>query len=934
MPDPRETPAMQQYYRFKKRHPECVLLFRIGDFYEMFDEDAVRVSKALGLTLTQRTEGIPMAGVPFHQLERYLRRMIDRGFRVAVCDQVQDAKEAKGIVDRAVTRVVTPGTLVDDALLRDEDVRTLGAVCFLDSGDAGSAPVAAAVAELSTGRFLVMQCTAETLPDELMRCGVTELLYADTANGAPPPRVARVMQVLGIAGTPQAAWHFRPDEAREALLQQYGVATLVGFGLSDDDPVVQPAGAVVRYLRLTQMAAEDGPASPGADQSGRPAATLAHLAPPRRVETAGHCHIDATSLRALEILRTIRTEETEGSLLGIFTGGGSAKGGPGGGCSTAMGKRFLREWLCRPIAELQRIEGRHRAVATLVEDRRAAESLASALREVQDVSRMAARIALRRAWPRDLVGLGKSLAAVRSVATAIQNAPALSGYAETLAAVTHAIGPLAERIGATCVDTPPGHIRDGGLIRDGVDAELDEARLLQRDAATWLAEYQKKLLERHRLPGLKVGYNQVFGYYIELTTAQARSAPAEFTRKQTLRNAERYITPELKEFEEKVTTAEARALEREKLIFQQLCDEAAAPERLAAIARYSDTVAELDVLTCFADKAVRRRWVQPRMTAEPTLRIEQGRHPVLDELLESNFVPNDLDLGPAPEEDKPVDAGAPGARSPSLALITGPNMAGKSTYIRQTALIVLLAHAGSFVPADRAVIGLTDRIFTRIGADDALHAGQSTFMVEMTETARILHHATARSLVILDEIGRGTSTLDGLSLAWAIAETLATPAVAAGGAEGGPRTLFATHYHELTDLEERLPGRVRNLHVAVREWGDQIVFLHRILPGRTDQSYGIHVAKLAGIPDRAIRRAREILDGLAVHHVDEHGGKPTGARKDGKPPARPRDGQLHLFTEYVPHPAMSALRELKIETLTPMQAFDELRRLKEQVQKT
>jgi len=911
--DPRQTPAMQQYYRFKRLHPECVLFFRIGDFYEMFDDDAVRVSKALGLTLTQRTEGVPMCGVPFHQLEVYLRRAIDAGFRVAVAEQVQDPKEAKGVIERAVTRVVTPGTLVDESLLRDDASSRLGAVCFLESGDRPRAAVA--VADLSTGQFTVFESSYDALADELARRSVTELLYADTATGEPPPRIKTILTALSLAGTPQPAWHFRLAEARDALAQQFGVATLAGFGLAEDEPVVQPAGAVVRYLQQTQRSEET------AGQPGSRRPTLAHLAPPRKEEPGGYLLIDATTLRSLEVLRTLRGGDVAGSLAGVFVDPGPAHGGGWGGCRTAMGRRLLRDWLCRPLADAAAITARQRAVSTLVEDRRTAAALAAALSQVQDVTRIAARLALARLTPRDLVALGRSLAQVGALHEAVENAPALAAYADALASVADALAPVAKQITEMCKDSPPQHLREGGLIRDGVDPELDEARRLQHEAGSWLSEYQARMIAEHNLPGIKVGYNKVFGYYIELTKAQARSAPASFVRKQTLTNAERYTTAELKEFEDKVTTAEARAIERETVLFNRLCDQAAAV--IPAIGSFANVCAELDVLNCFAAKAAHRGWTCPQIVEEPVLEIMQGRHPVLDEILASGFVPNDVTLGRA-------DDG--GGKGPALALITGPNMAGKSTFIRQTALLVLLAHAGSFIPAERAVVGLTDRIFSRVGADDALHAGQSTFMVEMTETARILHHATPRSLIILDEIGRGTSTLDGLSLAWAIAEHLASPS----GQEPGPRTLFATHYHELTDLEERLPGRVKNLHVAVREWGDSIVFLHRILPGRTDQSYGIHVAKLAGVPASVIDRARRVLDSLAVHHVDA-----TPAGEAGPSPARrgkgsrlhvPRDvgnGQLSLFTEYLSHPAVDALREVKLDVMSPLEAFDLLRRLKD-----
>lgn len=927
--DPRDTPAMRQYYRFKREYPDCVLLFRIGDFYEMFDDDAVRVSKAIGLTLTQRTEGVPMAGMPFHQLDTYLRKLIDRGFRVAVAEQTQDPTEAKGVIERAVDRVLTPGTLVDESLLAPDASRTLAAACFLDSGDDPSGRAAGAVVDLSTGRFRVISATAAGLADELARYSVGELLFAATADGATPPRVKRLIEAIGASASPQPAWHFRQDEAIESIRQQFGVATMGGFGFADDDALLRPAGAILRYLVNTQLAHGGGTAGNGAGAATAPqssaargggaARSLSHLQPPRREDTAGLCRLDATSLRSLEVLATIRggagttaegIEVGDGSLCGVFA---PSKIFPG--CRTAMGRRLLRDWLCAPLCDRGRIEARQRCVRTLIEDRTSAERLGAALDEVQDIARIAARLALGRAGPRDLIALGRSLGQARAIAEAVDHAPAFAAQQRVIADLTAPLSSLAESIGAACVDNPPPHLREGGLIRDGFDAQLDECRVLQRDAAGFMAEYQVKLIQQHDLPSLKVGFNKIFGYYIELPAAQARRAPAEFARKQTLKNAERYITPELKDFETKVQSAEARALEREQLIFDGLCRNAA--QLIPQIGSFADTVAELDVLGCFAEKAARRRWVSPEIVDEPTFRVHQGRHPVLDELLESRFVPNDLELG---QHD--AHAVAP------LALITGPNMAGKSTYIRTAALLTLLAHTGSFVPADRAVVGLTDRIFTRIGADDALHAGQSTFMVEMTETARILNHASERSLVILDEIGRGTSTLDGLSLAWAIAETLASPR--------GPRTLFATHYHELTDLEERLPGRVQNLHVAVREFNDEVVFLHRILPGRTDQSYGIHVAKLAGLPASTVTRAREVLESLAVHHHgpgdDAEPAQTRGKkRKSTAPISQPHaaEGQLSLFTQYVPHPAVSQLKEIKLDALTPLQAFDALRQLKQ-----
>jgi len=873
---------MKQHARFRAEHPGCVLFFQMGDFFELFGEDAEVMSRALGLTLTERTTGLPMAGVPVHQGPRYIRRAIQQGFRIAVCEQVQDPKDAKGVVERAVTQVITPGTLVDEELIEEESTVRLASIAF--TGDGDDPPAAGAVAELGAGAVELFDAPAGRLVDELARRGVAEILYCEMPAGDTPPRVARVAEALEVSVTPRPSWHFRADEAREAVLGHFGVTTLAGFGLAEDDPAIAPLGALIRYLQETQATGT------------RQGASLAHLRPPKRHDPASICRLDAVSQRALEIERTIRSGSPEGALLGIFLGSR-------GVCSTAMGKRLLREWLLAPLADVAAIGVRQASVATLVEDPRTADALGEALEGVQDVARIAGRLALGRAGPRDLVALGRSLGRLDAIRGAIEHAPAFESIRARLGSVRDAITPIGARITGSCVEQPPAHLREGGLMRDGVDADLDEARALRRDAGSWLAEYQAALIAEFDLPSLKVGYNKVFGYYIELPAAQARRAPDRLTRKQTLKNAERYITPELKEFEDKVTSAESRAIEREQELFVELCGVARA--ELASLQVFADLVAELDALLGLARKAATRGWVRPELDDGHGLVIGGGRHPVLDESLEATFVPNDVALGAAGDErENPA----------RLSLITGPNMAGKSTFIRQTALLVVLAQAGSFVPADWMRFGVCDRIFTRVGADDALHRGQSTFMVEMTETANILNHATERSLVILDEIGRGTSTLDGLSLAWAIAERLA---------EIGARTLFATHYHELTELEDRLPTRVKNLTVTVREWQDEIVFLHTLRPGRADQSYGVHVAKLAGIPAGVVDRAREVLASLSVEHADRLEG--------GRKPAAPAPAQMPLFADPEPHPVVGELRELKLEGMTPLEAFDALRRLRERV---
>ncbi len=832
---------MRQHARFKARYPDCVLFFRMGDFYEMFDEDAVLAHEVLGLTLTQRTKGIPMAGVPHHAVETYLRRMIDAGYRAAVCEQIQDPSEATGVVDRAVTRLLTPGTLVDEPLLDEGRTNLVAAIEFLDKGAAP--PAVLATVELSTGSFVLYRLPGDRVLDEVARVGPSELLYEEPADGSTPPQVEAIRTAVDCAATARPAWTFRRRDAVECLCDHYGVATLAGFGIAGDD-AVGAAGAVLRYLLDTQ--------SP---EGGACGDRLGHLAPPRLETTHRYVTIDAVSMRNLEIERTLHTGSRDGSLLAIF-----------GSCRTAMGKRLVRQWLCFPLKSIEAIAARQRAVAVLCDNRSFAGELARRLGTVQDVARIAGRLSMDRATPRDIVALGRSVGQIPTLVGALDTSEAFVALRGRLGELASSLGVLAEMIIAQCVDQPPAHLREGGLFADGFDRPLDEARALEHDSTAWLDRYRTRLIEETNISSLKVGYNKVFGYFIEITHTHAHKIPPAFRRTQTLKNAERYTTDELKIFQEKITTARAQAIEREKVLFGTLCR--AAAQRARQLSAYADVVGELDVLACFGEVAHRHRYACPRLVDEPLLDIRQGRHPVLDRTLAERFVPNDVVLGNADEKG-----------AATLALITGPNMAGKSTYIRQVALIVLLAHAGSFVPAAGATIGLADRIFTRIGATDELHAGRSTFMVEMSEAANILHHATDRSVVILDEIGRGTSTLDGLSLAWAITESLASRRCL---------TLFATHYHELTALADRRPD-VRNLHVAVREWGEKIIFLYRILPGRTDRSYGIHVARIAGLPAPTIARASELLETLAVR--TEPAGPPNTAATDA---------QLGLFAQDVP----------------------------------
>ncbi len=623
--DPRQTPAMRQYHRFKQQHPGCVLFFRMGDFYEMFDDDAQLAHKVLGVALTQRTEGVPMAGVPHHSVENYLRRMIQAGYRVAVCDQIEDAAQAKGVVERDVTRVVTPGTLTDEALLDEARENPLAAIVFHRDDHA-----ALAWAELSTGDFHVAELDPAGARDELARLGATELLYCETATGEPPPRVAEFAQALGCALTPRPAWQMRPDEAADVLRRQFNVAQLAGFGFDDNEPALAPAGAIVHYLLETQATARahDNPDAPPATATAsanskseiRNPKSLPHLRPPRRFTRSAHLVIDQTSLRSLEVERTLRTASVEGSLLGVFRG-----------CVTAMGKRRLRHWLCYPLACREPIEQRQRVVEALVHDSRFLDELRTALDNVQDVQRIAGRLAVRRALPRDLVALGTSAAQIAAIEHLLAERPSVATYHERAAALSESLQQLATRIGDACVDDPPAHLREGGLIRDGHDAQLDECRALQRDSHDWLARYQKQLIDDTGITAIKLGYNKVFGYYIELSAANRDKAPDAWTRKQTLKNAERFITAELKDYEQKVLSADARAVTREQALFAELCE--LARRHSDALHAFGELVAELDALACFARRAVRGRYVKPTIVDHPTLDIRAGRHPVLDEML-------------------------------------------------------------------------------------------------------------------------------------------------------------------------------------------------------------------------------------------------------------------------------------------------------------
>jgi DNA mismatch repair protein MutS len=882
---------MQQYQDAKAACGDALLLFRMGDFYELFYDDAKTASRVLGLTLTSRDKGenpIPMAGFPYHQLEGYLAKLIASGLRAAVCEQVEDPKLAKGLVKRELTRVVSPGTLTDDALLDPRESNYLAAVALPAHKNNGDDRAGLAWAELSTGRFFAATVPLVRLADELARIGPAECLVAEESESS-PALPSRTML------TRRPAWAFGLEAAIATLQKHFQTATLDGFGFEERDaPALRAAGAVLDYLRETQRTNLDH---------------IDRLTPYRAGELL---EIDEATRRSLEITRTIRTGSREGSLLAVLDR-----------TVTPMGSRLLADWVANPLTNPNAIDARLDAVGELALENALREDLREQLRGVYDLERLLGRVATGRASPRDLSFVSRTLATlpkVKSLLAGSKIAPGelpvgstrgdpgpsvvpAKGMLSDLAAAIDLCPEVRASLESALVEDCPLATKEGSMIRGGFSADLDRLRDLAAGGKQWIAKYQADEAQRTGIPNLKVAYNKVFGYYLEITNAHKDKTPGDYIRKQTTVNSERYITAALKEYEEKVLTADERAKELEYELFVSLRE--AVQKEARRLQATAAVLAQLDVLAGLAELAKKQGYVRPTIVEEPVLRILDGRHPVLD-ITEPHgtFVPNDAICG--------KDDGV-------VLLITGPNMAGKSTYIRQVALLTLMAQMGSFVPAREATIGIADRIFARVGASDELSRGQSTFMVEMTETARILNTATKRSLVVLDEIGRGTSTYDGISLAWAIVEHLHDTI--------GCRTLFATHYHELTDLAQSLAG-VRNLNVAVKEWEDHVVFLHKIVPGAADKSYGIQVARLAGVPRPVNERAKQILAQLEAEHLDSEG-RPKMAVKGKKSPRG--DLQLTLFAP-PEHPVVEQLRRLDVNALTPLEALQRLAELQASVE--
>jgi DNA mismatch repair protein MutS len=874
------TPMMQQYMDAKQACGDALLLFRMGDFYELFYEDAKTASRTLGLTLTSRDKGenpIPMAGFPYHQLEGYLGKLIAAGFRAAVCEQVEDPKKAIGLVRREVTRLVTPGTVTDDALLDPRESNFLAAVVMVAGvkGKAsnlhpgplprGEGEVGIAWAELSTGRFHAAVFPANRLADELARIGPAEVLLSEDAADLPP-----------LAGNPMLTrrppWSFALDGAIASMAKHFRTANLDGFGFGEQDgPAWRAAGAVLDYLQETQKASLDH---------------IDRLTPYRPGELL---EIDEATRRSLELTRTIRGNSREGSLLAVIDR-----------TVSPLGARLLAEWVATPLTSIPAITARQEGVEELADDSALRGSIRDYLKEIYDLERLLARVMTLRASPRDLSCIARTLGSLPHLKAKLteRKSPLLNDLERRLDLCPE----IQAALESALVDDCPLLATGGGIIKSGYDADLDRLRDLAAGGKQWIARYQAQESERTGIPNLKVAFNKVFGYYIEITNSHKDKTPADYIRKQTTVNTERYVTAQLKQYEEQVLTADERAKELEYELFLKLRESVQREaKRLQGTAA---ALAQLDVLAALAELAKERGYVRPSMVEEPILRIIDGRHPVLDILEpQGTFVPNDC-----------VASGDEG----TILLITGPNMAGKSTYIRQVALLTLMSQMGSFVPAKEATIGIADRIFARVGASDELTRGQSTFMVEMTETARILNTATPRSLVVLDEIGRGTSTYDGISLAWAIVEHLHDHI--------GSRTLFATHYHELTDLAQSLRG-VANLNVAVKEWEDHVVFLHKIVPGAADKSYGIHVARLAGVPRTVNERAKQILAQLEAEHLNGDGKSKLAVHGKSK---RRGDLQMTLFAPEE-HPLLGKLRELDVNTLTPYAALQLLSEWQEEI---
>jgi len=897
------TPLMQQYQAIKSRYPHALLLFRLGDFYELFYEDAILASRELQITLTSRNrekgQPIPMCGVPYHSADGYIARLIRSGFKVAICDQMEQPGPGKKLVRREVVRVITPGTATDVAVLDAKENNFLASVYQ----DSAASVIGLAFVDLSTGEFQCTefsgQLTEESLRDELQLLHPRETLLPRPAQLF---ETAKTSLLDGTGGVESRIddWAFQFDYAQRIIKEQFGVAELTGFGLDDHPHALAASGAIVHYLR--ENAAKGAESSGSAGASGPPTLeALRHLDRVRYYEQHDALVLDPVSVRNLELLAPIFSDDSGKNVPTTLVAALDVT-------VTGMGARLLRSWLLRPLIDRTTIDERLDAVAHLLQQTVVRGEIRKELRGIQDLERLTSRITLGQAGPRELVALRKSLAQLPLLRNFVTPPPAGgSALLRHLYSEIDELTDVRETLERAIADEPPALATDPGMIRPGFHAELDELRDLSQHSKQIIASMEDRERKRTGINSLKIRFNQVFGYYIEISKANQHNAPADYERKQTLVNAERFTSPELKDYERKVLAADERILEIERQLFVEIRSSIAA--KATRLRRTAGAVAQLDVLTCLAKLAADRGYIRPEFNDAGELLIIAGRHPVIEELLRQKgerFVPNDLCFEP---------------RRQQLLLITGPNMGGKSTYLRQTALIILMAQMGSFVPARQAKLPVTDRIFTRIGASDNLARGRSTFLVEMSEVASILTHATPASLVLLDEVGRGTATFDGLSIAWAVVEHLQKHTRA--------RTLFATHYHELTELADLLPA-VKNVHVSVKETPNEIIFLRHVEPGSASKSYGIEVARLAGLPRSVIERAREVLKKheQSEHELSERLTPGASNSADGSSP----NGQEVLFTP-IDREVLEKLRSLDLDDLKPIDALNLLAALKKQISK-
>ena len=862
-----QTPMMRQYFSVKEKYSREIIFFRMGDFYEMFFEDAKIASEILGIALTSRSkdkDAIPMAGVPVRAIDSYLPKLLKAGKRVAICEQVQDPKDAQGLVDREVVRVISPGTVTDENIVGEKSNNFICCI-VLEAKSFGLAWL-----DVTTGQFQIWESTSvDEICAELARLQPAECLLPEDLSFSLEKHYELERSLADVVKTPYPDPLFEHGTAYRSLIEHFKTQTLEGFGCEHLRLAIQAGGGLVHYVHDTQKAA------------------LNHITKVTAFQASRHLPMDRATRRALELTATQRGDDRKGTLLSTLDK-----------TATSLGARLLREWVLTPLAEVSAIIQRQEVVAELVEAEDLRGSIIELLRQVHDLERLSTRLSYGNSNARDLLALRRTMEVLPALRDTLS--PCLSPLIRNAAEHMHVPEDLREEITRAIVDSPPLSVKDGGLIRDGYDAQLDETRAIATQGTRWIARFQQEEIQRTGITSLKISFNKVFGYYIEVTNTHREKIPENYVRKQTLKNCERFITPDLKEYEAKVLNAKERVAALEFEIFSRLRE--AAAEHIPTFQATAKAVAEVDVLATFAEIARKRGYVRPVINNGLNLMIEDGRHPVVESStsLEA-FVPNSVAL----DEGK------------SIAIITGPNMAGKSTYIRQVAVLTLLAQMGSFLPARKAEIGVVDRIFTRVGASDDLTRGQSTFMVEMNETANILNNAGRRSLIVLDEVGRGTSTFDGVSLAWAITEHIAEKI--------GARTLFATHYHELTALEASYPN-VKNFNFAVKEWNDNIIFLRKIVEGGTDKSYGIHVARLAGIPSQLLDRAKEILSNLESQSLDLHDQPALAARKGS--PEQPR--QLDLFKD-MNEKLLHEIKRMKLDGMTPLEALQYLAEVKTRI---